>query len=248
MVRTSYSSGFTVIEVMLFLAVSGLMILGMFVGISGSINRQRYEDAVFSFQDYAQGQFNLVDNVRNNRDLNYTCQSGTIADSGMGGDAARGTSEECSIVGRLVTTTDGRNFVSEPVYSTSNTLDTTSGDAALLDSMQLALAPSDATNDNDDYELAWGTRIYTDPANPDSSNTAQLLIVRMPISNVVRTYFRTQTSQPLEDFWSTTSEPEIALCVQPDGLIRSNPTGVKVLANATNANSVQMIAAGTGTC
>lgn len=247
MVRTSYSSGFTVIEVMLFLAVSGLMILGMFVGISGSINRQRYDDAVFSFQDYMQGQFNLVDNVRNNRDLNYTCEPGLIAEDSTP-DEARGTSEDCTIVGRLVTTTNGRDFISEPVFSTSGTIDTSGDDAVLLDSMQLTLGPSDATNDHDDYTLAWSTKVYTDSANPGTSNSAQLLIVRMPTSSIVRTYLRTNTTQPLDEFWGASSDDEIALCVAPDGLVQSNPIGVRLMKNATNANSVQRIAAGDGSC
>lgn len=248
MARVSYDSGFTVIEVMLFLAITGLMIVGMFVGVSGSINRQRYEDAVHSFQDYMQGQYNLVDNVRNNHLSNYVCQGGAIVDGGMGGDESRGTSEDCTIVGRLVTTTDGQNFVSEPVYSTSSDLDTTHGETALLNSLDLATGPTAGATDNDDYKLAWNTTIYTDRAHPGSSQTAQLLILRMPVSGVVRTYFRTVTAGSMNTFWNGPSPAEITLCVAPDGLIKSNPTGVRVLASAINANSVQFIPAGAGKC
>ena len=250
MVRAARSSGFTVIEVMLFLAVSGLMILGMFVGISGSINRQRYEDAVFSFQDYLQGQYNLVDNVRNNRDQ-YICRSGAIIEASPTEQAerARGTSD-CVITGRLVTTVDGRRFTSKPVIATapSSAYDVTHGEAGLLDSLQLVVMPDVALTDSDDYQIAWNTRIYTEKGNEDASNTAQLLIVRMPTSNVVRTYFRTTDSTDLTGFWTGGSPSELSLCVEPDGLIRSNPTGVRVLASASNANSVQFISAGAGTC
>ena len=245
MVRTSYSSGFTIIEVMLFLAISGLMVVGMFVGISGSINRQRYEDAVYSFQDYMQGQYNLVDNVRNNHDDIRVCRGGNIVED-MANRESRGTSQDCTIVGRLITTTDGRRFVSEPVFSTNSALDTTHGETALLNSLQLTTAS--VASDSEDYQLSWNTRVYTDKAHRDASHTAQLLILRMPDSGIVRTYFRTATVGLLNEFWSGTPPAEMALCVEPDGLIKSNPTGVRVLAKAVNANSVQFISAGAGTC
>lgn len=239
MVRPQYTSGFTVIEVMLFFAISGLMITGMFVGISGSINRQRYDDAVHSLQDYMQGQYNFVDNVRNNR----------ISASVAGCDgAARGTSTACMIVGRLITTTNGSTFTSEPVFSTNPTLDTTNGETALLNSLGLALAASADANDKETYQTAWSTRIYTNKNDPSASRTAQLLILRMPTSDVVRTYFRTATTGPLSGFWAGAPVGQLALCVEPDGLIGSSPTGVRILANAINANSVQFITAGANVC
>lgn len=233
MARTSDGRGFTIIEVMLFLAISGLMVAGMFIGISGSINRQRYEDAVYSFQDYMQSQYNLVDNVRNNR-----------SDSVAGCDGgSRGTSN-CAIVGRLVTTTDGRNFISEPVFARNSTPDPTGNVTELLGRLQLTTA--NTATDNENHQLAWGTRIYTDRAHPDASNTSQLLVLRMPTSGVVRTFFRTTPGRDLASGWS--SATQLALCVEPDGLIKSNALGVRVLVNAINTNSVQFISAGAGVC
>lgn len=247
MVPATRSSGFTVIEVMLFLAVSGLMILGMFVGIGGSINRQRYEDAVYSFQDYMQGQYNIVDNVRNNRS-EYICQSGAIVQASATAtdlEKARGASN-CIIAGQLVTTTDGRQFTSKPVVATapSSAYDTAHDEAAFLSSLQLVAVPDEAATDIDEYKMAWSTRIQT----PDSSDTAQLLIVRMPTSGIVRTYFRTTIVPDLSGFWTGSMPDELSLCVEPDGLIGTNPMGVRVLRDAVNANSVQLISAGAGVC
>lgn len=238
MVRPSYNSGFTVIEVVLFLAISGLMILGMFVGISGSIDRQRYDDATESFQDFLQGQYNLVDNVRNNR------HATTIASCD---GASRGTSD-CTIVGRLVTTENGRDFVSEPIFATGTNYDTSHDEAALLDSLQLKTGPEDTASDNDDYTLAWQTQLYTNKTNRDGSRAAQLLIVRIPTSGIVRTYFRPSTSGALAAMWQSPSPSKISLCVEPHGLITSNPTGVRILASAINTSSVQFITAGDGAC
>lgn len=246
--QTTRSSGFTIIEVMLFLAITGLMMIGMLVGVGGSINRQRYEDAVYSFQDFLQGQYNLVDNVRNNHPSNYICSGGAIVDSAVPGGEARGTSEDCTVVGRLITTSDGQNFTSEPVFATSSIFDTTGSDATLLDSLQMTAGPTDSRADTDTYTLAWNTTLYTDRANPAASRDAQLLIFRMPTSGIIRTFFRDSTTGPLNDFWNIAQPDEIALCVAPEGLVKSNPQGIRVLADATNASSVQRIPAGDGTC
>lgn len=242
MVRTAPSSGFTIIEVMLFLAITGLMITGMFIGVSGSINRQRYNDSVRSLQDYLQGQYNFADNVRNNRGEPITgCGAATTT---------RGTSD-CTVVGRLITTTNGLDFTSVPVFSTNPAPDTTGSEKDLLDDLDLTVAPADKLTDEDDYQVAWSSKIYTKKGD-ESATTAQLLIVRMPTSGVIRTYFRTTstltTPESLKEMWATASEPELILCVAPDGLIGSTPTGVRVLANAINANSVQFITAGAATC
>ncbi len=247
MVRSPYSSGFTIIEVMLFLAISGLMIVGMFVGISGSINRQRYDDAVSSFQDYIQGQYNIVDNVRNNRPDSYICSGGSIS---TGSGMNRGTSD-CTLAGRLITTTDGSNFVSEPVIATGTTLVTDSTEVALLDSLGLTRMPTGASRDDDTYRLAWSTRVYAGIGTKAtlSTHTAQLLILRIPTSGVIRTYFRTSSSTaPLNQLWNAPPTDQLLLCVEPDGLTMANANGVKVLKNAVNTNSVQFITAGEGAC
>ena len=40
------ASGFTIIEVMLSLAVSGLVLVGALIGVSSTIARQRYRDVI----------------------------------------------------------------------------------------------------------------------------------------------------------------------------------------------------------
>ncbi|PID31554.1 hypothetical protein CR983_00520 [Candidatus Saccharibacteria bacterium] len=242
MARTTDSSGFTIIEVVLFLAVSGLMITGMFVGISGGIGRERYSDAVAAFQDFIQGQYSLVDNVRNNREAGVPCRSGTLGPSAT--PQPRGTSD-CTIVGRLVRTTDGRTFVSEPVYAFAEPNEEGT-EIELLDSLQLHVAPASAKTDTERHLLAWDTYMYTDRTNK-SARTAQLLIVRLPTSGVTRTFTMTNASTVLRDFW-TGSASDLTMCVEPDGLVRSPANGVRVRSKATNANSVQFITAGEGAC
>ena len=54
--------GFTLIEVSLFLAITGLLFLGVTLGVQNSIYQQRYNDAVQSFANFLG---NIYDEVLN---------------------------------------------------------------------------------------------------------------------------------------------------------------------------------------
>ena len=55
-------SGFTIIEVSLFLAITALLFVGITVGTQNSINQQRYADSVNSFADFLRNIYSEVSN------------------------------------------------------------------------------------------------------------------------------------------------------------------------------------------
>ena len=55
-------TGFTLIEVMIFLAISGILIIGIIVGTGGTIARHRYNDAVQDLAQALRGQYASVIN------------------------------------------------------------------------------------------------------------------------------------------------------------------------------------------
>lgn len=57
---TDTQSGFTLIEVMLVLAITGLLLMGLIGGTFSSIARQRYNDAVRNFGEYMSSVYNTV--------------------------------------------------------------------------------------------------------------------------------------------------------------------------------------------
>ena len=96
-------TGFTIVETMLFLAVAGLLTMGILVGSGAAINQQRYRDSVNSLKSFVQDQYSDVTNVVNSRDNQWSC--GSNADVVEAGDAeaqARGTSN-CVLLGRYIT-------------------------------------------------------------------------------------------------------------------------------------------------
>lgn len=59
-------TGFTVIEVVLVIAISGLIAMGVLSNSSRQVNIQNYRDGVESFRDFLAGQFEDLDAVKNN--------------------------------------------------------------------------------------------------------------------------------------------------------------------------------------
>ena len=56
--------GFTLIEVSLFLAITGLLFLGVTIGVQNSIFQQRYNDSVQSFVEFLRSAYAKVENVQ----------------------------------------------------------------------------------------------------------------------------------------------------------------------------------------
>lgn len=61
----SKQSGFTIIEVMLFLGITGVLITAIMMGASSGINSQRYRDAVEQLRNTIQGQYDKAYSLTN---------------------------------------------------------------------------------------------------------------------------------------------------------------------------------------
>lgn len=95
--------GFTIIEVSIFLAVTGLLFIGITVGVQNSIFHQRYNDAVQSFADFLRGVYDGVLNVQGSgggRSEDTVVYGKMIVfdsrgDDSDGGDSGSGESKRC---------------------------------------------------------------------------------------------------------------------------------------------------------
>ena len=103
----SMKKGFTIIETMLVLSVTGLLSVGIMVGWSVNINRQRYDDSVNTFKSDIQQIFSDVENPTNQNDRKIACTSNTrslsLSEGGTGGHTgtSRGASD-CILLGKFV--------------------------------------------------------------------------------------------------------------------------------------------------
>lgn len=230
--------GFTIIESVLFLGVTGLVMAVMLVGVGGTLNRERYKDAVSSFQDYMQGQYNLVANVNNSRPSTEVCQGGAIVIGAPLGNG-RGTSD-CTIVGRVIhSTPNGEAFVASQVYATVDAAALTgTTDVEILNSAQLIASPTEET-----YAMGWGTKVVK-PRPDDTVRALSLLIVRMPTSGVIHTYALEQENQaPAAIVGNFSASGDVTMCVDNSMFVTGavGRVGVTVLKDAINSGGVQFL-------
>lgn len=227
-------NGFTIIESMLFLGLTGLVMAVLLVGIGTSLNTQRYKDAAFSFQDYLRGQYNLVTNVNNTRNAEDVCQGGVIVVGGTA-DAGPGTSD-CTIIGRIIhSSADGMSIDSSQVYATVDVASLSGTDVAVLQAANLIASPT-----VDTYKLGWGTRVVN-PRPDDSVAAFSILIVRMPTNGLIHTYALSSQGKPAVDIiGNAIPSPGLTLCVDNGDFSATGAgrIGAILTPDATNSSGV----------
>jgi type II secretory pathway pseudopilin PulG len=186
----SSERGFTIIEVVLFLAITGGLFAALMIGVNAGITQQRYLDSVRSYKALLQNQYSEVLNTRN-ENVDQKCSlrnDGTV--DGTGPLLTKGTSK-CVILGRAIRITDGgKNVTTSSVTGYDLTGQdsakiSTSDDATALKLYQFKVADFDKQT----IELDWGSYLTPLPVisgNPQS--TAVILIVRSPATGLIRIF------------------------------------------------------------
>lgn len=250
---TSKQAGFTILETMLFLAITGLLIAGVLVGVSTSINIQRYRDSVTSFKSLLQSQYSDITNVQNDRDNSWRC--GVNATTTQSGSAqARGQSS-CVLLGRYITITDGSYTIAtvngyEKASSTSGT------DISILkNDYTLGLSTINQQTDS----LEWGTSIAWPSSgggakNPTTPRSIAILIIRSPSSGSIYT-FTSDTVPPIDNVNNATlqamlvtglgtlgtfpSQASRTICIDSNGLVVTGNMAIYIHAYATAETSIE---------
>lgn len=225
------NSGFTIIETMLFLGITGLLIFGVLAGVGSSINAQRYRDSVVSLQSILQKQYSEVENVNNTG--GGICPGAT--------SALRGQSE-CVIIGRYITTNDGKKIIIKTVYL-NKTPNTTAGinDIAVLTTDS---SITFSTIDVETYEAEWGVLL--------SPNAFSILIIQSPSNGAIRTFIDPNNSVAVIDIKSLVHldylKNDAKICVNPNGLSGGTPSAVIVNAGSANSSGVELKGGATSGC
>lgn len=247
------AGGFTIIETVLFLAVSGALIVGMVAGAGASLNIQRYNDATQSFKSLLQKQYADLASVQNGRSNNWTCDS--TANAVEGGDVYRGQSN-CVVVGKYMRI-DGSNISIYTVLAAqSGTLSPIgASDITSLRSNYVLNASKAEVND---ITMDWGTEIawakdgsVTDGRSARTPRTIGMLFIRSPDSGLVYTF--TTDTIPAKDAIApkTFSDMLVAgnvvpgqaartLCIQSSGLAASGDQAIYINAFASAASAVEV--------
>lgn len=237
---TMKRAGFTVIEVMLFLAVTGLLAASVLVGSGIAINQQRYRDSVSSLQSYIQQQYSKVTSVANDRDQNWTCDSAgnvTAAPNVSAGEP-RGTTN-CVILGRFITIdATGTNLTASNVvgYELPNTTTQTSDIAEIANNYKLGISPID----QDTQVIGWGAQVVKPKTT--TPQPLSIFIARSPLSGSIITFTQEgiQTN-PSNIVSAALTNVQRDLCVNADiGTFAGKRMEVRVIPYATSQSAIQV--------
>lgn len=179
--------GFTVIELMLFLAISGLLLVGLMVGVGNNITQQRYRDEVVSFKSLIQNQYSEVLTPQN-------VSSQVICDGAAADD--RGTTD-CVILGRAIQIdNDGsRLTISNVVGSEPAELDFSKSDLDALKEYNPAVVQDDNRQVENLNDVIRNTKRGGTGGGPAS---VTILILRSPVSGLMKVFGLTDMSNGLD--------------------------------------------------
>ena len=235
--------GFTIIETMLFLGVTGLIMAFMLVGVGTQLNQRRYQDASTSLLTYIQTQYNLVKNVNNSHPANEVCVGNQVRIDTSSSTA--GTSD-CTIVGRVLRTLNsGKAIEMKPVVATVDAatlpINQSDSDVQVLHDARLTTSLSAET-----YTPQWGTSFVQ--LEPDENLAADfaVLIVRMPTSGVIHTFVSNDVTTTLDALVAAANQVDFKICLGPNGLLGAvdQPVGVLLKADASNTANIEFISQG----
>lgn len=224
--------GFTILEVILFLAISGVLTSLLLVGMSTAIQRQQYREAVQSYAGFIRGQYSRVINVQNDRSHGDVCPiSGT--DSGAG--SVRGQSS-CVILGRYIKTIDntGSQYRVYPVYAAYTGSDWVYG----------------LGDEDTNYNAQWSTKTrFADQA--DGHSGISILMYRHPdMGNlVVRTDTNLYNNNNIGDFIDSADASLVnqeEICIYSTSWLTTERNSVLMGARAGSSDSVTVVNSSTG--
>lgn len=238
--KNHQAQGFTLIEVSLFIALTGLVLVGI-ISTFSSISHQRYDDSVQNFAEYVRNLYSRAANVQNTSCKSSSCSgSGNNACCGQSGTAIYG----------IVATFNGNNIKSYSIIGNAHI----SNDVA---NPQQALSANPVVNgvpktgaairvlsgSGQDYTPLWQSTIQVKDGNKNNLSSSSVFIVRSPNSGVIHTYLLNSAvtdNADLSNVISSASVQPINFCVNSDdagGKVRN----IRIAADAHNASGVELI-------
>ena len=223
-----FRRGFTLIEVSLFLAITGLLFLGVTIGVQNSMTRQRYNDTVQSFAEFLRNAYSEVTNVQG---------------------VNNGRSDE-AIYGKLITFGEQGKGDEIFVYDVVGRVESNLSDGEILrmlDDLGAKVVDEEDSKPKgivESFVPKWGAKIQT-TASSFTSFKGLVLIARHPNSGTVYTYFKRVTGtinmEYLKElkFNSGFSSEQVDLCVNPDNGGRDR-ADVRIKAAANSSAEVEV--------
>jgi type II secretory pathway pseudopilin PulG len=183
--------GFTITEVMLFLAVSGALFIAVLGSVSGTLDTTRFGDDINTANSYLQRQYNEVVSGKNSRSDNQICTLVGGAPTLSVGASVAGTGE-CMVIGRLLTFDVGNIDSGSDSYDITSRYIVSANPAAASGVSETdkinSLHPTafDQIDTTGNFRSSWGA-VYSSVAQ-GASPINSVAIIRSPISGEMMIY------------------------------------------------------------
>ena len=263
-------TGFTLIEIVLFLAITGLLFVGIVAGTGNSIAQQRFTDSVQSFTELLRSVYSEVSNPQSvGEGRSETAIYGKLISFG----------QTTGLDGEKIDELDQRIFIYDVVGKVNHVGDDNTGKITEVLSNLGANVAIETTDDDGkkimepageirSYTPRWGASIEkTDLDYFDSKKdlfVGSILIVRHPRSGTINTLvskdviqinsilasanidgdFRIAKGMLLNPLDSGSFETrEVDFCIDPRGIevVGNNRRDIRLVKNARNASGVEII-------
>ena len=236
-------SGFTVIEVILFLAITGLLFAVLMVGVGAGINQQRYLDSARAYRALIQDQYAAALSIDNQITNDWGCQTNGVVDQNTP-RSNRGTSE-CVILGKIVQVlpiSDG--IASVQTSSITGRLKLGISDVQSMTDIDAILAyqPHIADFDKQVTDIDWGSYLMTDE-KPRRPSQAVIAILRSPATGLIRVFTskNSHANSDLADIINATNASTVlSNCVINDTSVLIPRMLVSVDPGIANADGVRL--------
>lgn len=238
---TRNNHGFSIIEVMLFLAISGALTVAVLVGAGTSISQQRYRDSVNSLSNLLQQQYSEVTTVRNDRDTKWTCDGVAGLVEAPAGGASRGTTD-CAVIGKYLSLDDKKVTIQTVIGKTTALNE--GDDIVALGEANLSLSAID----RQEYVIEWGAAMQRINKTPTATT---VLIVRSPTTGSIRTFIdeaNGSAQAPALMVTAANLQTGTHICMESDGLFTGKRFDIELIANASGPTGVKMNGDGTTSC
>lgn len=251
---TAKQRGFTIIEVTLFLAISGLLAVLLMTGWVTRVNTERYRDSVVTLQSFLQQQYNLVYNVENERSSELKCDSSAEVTEGS---EPKGQSD-CVLLGRFIsveTGADGTVLTVQPIigYEDPTLVVQPTQTLGRLLSNEYQANARDIEMGLSDTRLAvpWGAMIDdSDKADGTKKSFAKnfsIAIIRSPLDGTAHTYTAKDTTDIKKVLGIdgggvgidiSTEDKDVKMCLDPGAPFSGGAMAVIIRAYASSQNAV----------
>lgn len=218
---SKHKLGFTIIESMLFLAISGLVFVVGFVGIGARLEAVRYTDAVRNLESDVETVFRNTDDGLNLRAPDQPCKvSGTSVEFN-GTSTQPGQEPQCAVAGVDVTFSEATEFKTSSVAVATGEVN--GGDFSFFNPLQIndpdfdinsyLVNAKQIANTGNIYDLLWGLE-YQGYLNSSNVTAEDIVVryIRSPIST--QTFMYAQVGSGVESYSELTDPLHVCFADQ----------------------------------